>query len=149
MDAESTQGNPLASHWLASGWFGSQLGGTAWLFVSAFVLAAHSLETAAIVLTCGLAANLVGCLLWSQRSRLDPYRALQLLVVVIGLASFTATRWLEARGQFGLLDPRVSPGTMYILLFCLVAFLVAVFEAKRRAAQRAAAQQGAAADDRQ
>jgi hypothetical protein len=131
---ESTLG-PLASHWQASGWFGAQLGGTAWLFISALVVARQSPQSAAVLLGCGLAANLVGCLLWSQRARLDPYRALQTLVAVVVLAGGAATRWLELRGEFALLDPRVSPHAMYLLLLALSVVLLAVFEAKRRAAK--------------
>jgi hypothetical protein len=139
MQANSAERRSLASHWRAGGWFGSQLGGTAWLFISALVLGSASTESAAVLIGCGLASNLVGCVLWSQRARLDPYRALQALVVVIVLSGVAATRWLEVRGEFHLLDPRVSPHTMYLLLSVLLLGLLAVFESKRQAAKRAAA----------
>jgi hypothetical protein len=139
MQADPLTPNPLASHWHAGGWFGSQLGGTAWLFVSALVIGSDSPRSAVVLLGCGVAANLVGCLFWAQRARLDPYRALQALVVVIVLAGAAATRWLELRGEFGLLDPRVSPRTMYLLLAVLALGLLAVFELKGRAARKVAA----------
>jgi O-antigen/teichoic acid export membrane protein len=139
MQANPLTPNPLASHWHAGGWFGSQLGGTAWLFVAALVVASESPQSAVVLLGCGAASNLVGCLLWAQRARLDPYRALQILVVVIVLAGAFATRWLELRGEFDLLDPRVRPRIMYLLLFVLLLVLLAVFESKRRAASKAAA----------
>ena len=139
MQANPSQPGRLASHWNAGGWFGSQLGGTAWLFVGGLVLGSEFPESAAVLVACGLASNLVGCLLWARRAQLDPYRALQALVVVVVLAGAVATRWLELRGEFSLLDPRVSPHTMYVLLLALSLVLVAVFEQKRRAATRSAA----------
>jgi hypothetical protein len=138
MHAGSTT-HPLASHWNAGGWFGSQLGGTAWLFIAALVVASQSLSSSAVLLACGLASNLLGYLLWMQRARLDPYRALQVLASVIVIAGAFATRWLEVRNQFGLLDPRVGPRTMYLLLAVLWLILVAVFESKGRAARKCTA----------
>jgi hypothetical protein len=139
MQANRMTPNPLASHWHASGWFGSQLGGTAWLFIGSLVVGFESPQSAAVLLGCALASNLAGCLLWAQRARLDPYRALQALVAVVVLAGAVATRWLEARGEFSLLDPRVSPRTMYLLFVVLLLVLLAVFEAKRRAATNSVA----------
>jgi hypothetical protein len=139
MPANPQPPNPLASHWQAGGWYGSQLGGTAWLFVSALVIGAESPSSAAVLLACGLAANLVGAMLWAQRARLDPYRALQVLVAAIVVAGAAATRWLELRGEFELLDPRVGPRTMYVLLAVLWLGLAAVFTFKGRAARKAAA----------
>jgi hypothetical protein len=130
---------PLASHWQAGGWFGSQLGSSAWLLVSALVVAPHAPASAGVLLGCFAAVNALGCLLWTQRARLDPYLALQLLVAASVLAGAVATRWLELRGEFALLDPRVGPRTMYGLLALLWLVLGIVFAAKGRAARRAAA----------
>ena len=129
----------LASHWQAGGWFGSQLGGTAWLFVSALVIGARSPSSAAVLFAWRLAANAVGTSLWALRARLDPYRALQILVATTVLAGVAATRWLELRGEFALLDPRVEPRTMYLLLGSLWVALAALVAFKARAARRAAA----------
>jgi len=134
MQPDRSTANPLASHWRANDWFGAQLGGTAWLFVAAGLLAFDARSSAAVVLGCGLAANLAGCLLWSLRAQHDPYRAFQLLVVIVGLAGAVATRWLELRGEFALLDPRVTPRAMDVLLLALSLVLLAVFEARRREA---------------
>jgi hypothetical protein len=139
MQTNSTAPNRLASHWHAGGWFGSQLGGTAWLFIGALVVVFESPASAAVLLGCGLASNLVGFVLWSQRTRLNPYRALQILTVVVVLAGAVATRWLELRGEFHLLDPRVGPHTMYGLLLALLFILLALFESKHRAASKVAA----------
>jgi hypothetical protein len=128
----------LTSHWQAGAWFGSQLGGTAWLLLAALAIASRSPGSAAVLLACGVSANLVGCLLWTARARLDPYRAFQVLTAAVVLAGMAATRWLELHGEFGLLDPRVTPRTMYLLLLALWIGLAAVFVSKRRAALAAA-----------
>jgi hypothetical protein len=139
MAAKAQAPGALASHWQAGGWFGSQLGGTAWLLVAALVIAPQSPTSAAVLLGCGVAANLIGCLLWVRRARLDPYHALQVLVAATVLAGAAATRWLELRGEFALLDPRVSPRAMYLLLAALWLTLTIVFAYKGRAARRATA----------
>lgn len=59
-------------------------------------------------------------------------------MVAIAALSAVAVRWLEVRDEFGLLDPRVSPHTMYLLLLLLSIVLVTVFESRRRAATRGA-----------
>jgi hypothetical protein len=133
------QPHPLASHWNAGGWFGSQLGGTAWLLIGALVIGRESPLSGAVLLGCFLASNLIGTLLWTLRARLDPYRALQALVALVVLAGAGATRWLELRGEFALLDARVRPRTMYLLLVVLFVVLLAVFESKHRTARKAAA----------
>jgi hypothetical protein len=120
-------------------WFGTQLGGTAWLFLSGLAFAAKSPLSAAVLLGCGLAANVFGALLWAQRARLDPYRALQTLVLAIVLAGGAATRWLELRGECELLDSRVGPHTMYVLLSAMWLGLTVLFAVKGRAARKAAA----------
>ena|SRR5688572_27892961 len=129
----------MSADWNAGSWFGPQLGGTAWLFISAIILAPLAPLSSLVLAGCGLFANLVGLVLWSRRSRLDPYRALQILVGAIVLAGLAATRWLEVRGEFGLLDPRVPPRTMYLLLAVMGAVLLALFESKHRAARKPAA----------
>ncbi len=134
---------PMVAHWNAGGWFGSQLGGTLWMFISAGVLGPEHARSAVVVLVCGLASNVVGLALWGQRSRLDPYRALQILVATIVLFGFLATRWLDLHGEFEILDPRVSPRTMYVLLFVMFAVLLFAFESKRRAARRASVEPSA------
>jgi hypothetical protein len=125
---------PTAPTWNAGSWFGAQVGGTLWLFIAAMVLGPEHARSAGIALACGLAANLVGVALWAQRSRLDPFRALQILVLAVVLFAFIAVRWLDVHGEFHVLDPRVSPRTMYVLLFVIGAVLLALFEHKRRVA---------------
>lgn len=135
MDSNPTR-PPATSRWNAGGWFGSQLGGTLWMFIASSVLASHGSRSAVVLLACGLLANLVGLALWTRRARLDPFRALQVLVSTIAVCAFVAVRWLEVRGEFGLLDPRVSPRSMYVLLALLTLGLLVMFDQQRRAFAR-------------
>jgi len=140
MKTNPTMPAPTSPPWDAGGWFGPQIGATLWFFIAAFVLAPEHRQSAAIFLASGLIPNIVGFTLWRQRRRLNPHRALQILVLTIAVFSFLAVRWLDVRGEFGLLDPRVSPRLMYAVLFSMSAMLLALFEAKERAWRKAAAE---------
>lgn len=50
--------------WNANGWFGSQLGGTAWILVAAAIALGHNTWTGLILLVIFLVPNIVGYLLW-------------------------------------------------------------------------------------
>jgi hypothetical protein len=77
-------------HWSAGGWFGSQLGGTAWLLVGAAVLAPHAPAAAVAWLACFAVANAVGLGLWRWRARLQPHTGIQLLLLTCGITGFLA-----------------------------------------------------------
>jgi hypothetical protein len=124
-----------AFHWNAGGWFGSQLGGTLWLFVSGAVLLGERPRSGLVLLGCGLGANLLGLLLWASRRRLRAYRGLQLLVSVVCGSGLLATAWLDRSGELALLDPRVGAGTMVLLLLGLWAGLLVLFAARERSAR--------------
>jgi hypothetical protein len=123
--------------WNAGGWFGAQLGSTAWLFIGGFVLLRGHPASGLALLGCGLAANLLGSLLWMQRRRLSPYRGIQVLVAICCAAGLLAVRWLDLRGELGLLDPRVGPRSMYVLLLGLLLGLLGLFASLERGARRA------------
>ena len=81
---------PGCFRWNKGGWFGSQLGGTAWMFVGAVVLVPHAPEVAIIWLTCFAVANAIGSWMWRHRDRLRPYPVLQALLLVCGVNSLMA-----------------------------------------------------------
>ena len=67
--------------WNAGGWFGSQLGGTAWLLVGAAVLAWQAPAVAVVWLAAFVVTNAFGVWLWRCRGRFRPYVAMQLLLL--------------------------------------------------------------------
>ena len=70
--------------WNAGGWFGSQLGGTAWLLVGAAVLAWQAPAVAVVWLDAFVVTNAIGVWLWRCRARVRPYFAMQLLLLACG-----------------------------------------------------------------
>jgi hypothetical protein len=65
--------------WNRGGWFGSQFGCTLWLGLCGGAVVGHDLGAGLMILGCFLAANAIGCLLWSQRAKIPPHLAIQLL----------------------------------------------------------------------
>ena len=76
--------------WNRGGWFGSQLGGTAWMLVGAVVLVPHAPEVAGVWLAGVAVANAIGSWMWWRRDRLRPYPALRALLLVCGVDGLMA-----------------------------------------------------------
>jgi hypothetical protein len=122
--------------WSAGAWFGSQLGGTLWLAISAGVLMARSPTLAALLLALFVAVNGVGLLLWRWRSRMSIFRALQILLAalwVFGMAAIFATDraglW-ESLAIGGTNNTSVS--SAYLMLTVLVVALIGMFQFQHR-----------------
>lgn len=92
-------GKPLSGagwfQWNAGGWYGSQLGSTVWMLVGAVVLAPHALWVALSWLGCFASANFIGTWLWRRRGRLQPYPAMQMLIVVCATTGLMALLVLD------------------------------------------------------
>jgi hypothetical protein len=86
---------PGRFQWNAGGWFGSQLGGTAWMLVGTAILVPQAPGLAAWWAACFAAANAVGAGLWLRRDRVRPYPALQSLLAACGLAGLFAVSVLH------------------------------------------------------
>ena len=74
--------------WNTWGWFGSQIGATAYLVILGAALASKELLPGLLILACGLIPNIAGYAIWRRRDRLAPYPAIQRLMLTIFL--FTA-----------------------------------------------------------
>jgi hypothetical protein len=79
-----------AFQWNGGGWFGGQVGGTAWLLVGAVVLAAHAPGVAAVWLACFAVANAICYALWVRRDRNRPFPAVPAELLVCGAAGLLA-----------------------------------------------------------
>jgi hypothetical protein len=66
-------------HWSTGGWFGTQLGGTAWMLLAATWVARASPWLATVWLFCFAVVNAVGIWLWLRRDQIAPSPAFQLL----------------------------------------------------------------------
>jgi len=81
--------------WNRGGWFGTQLGGSAWLLTGAVALALNAPVAALLWSFCFVVANFIGTLLWRRRHILRPHTALQLLLMVSGLLGLVAVCVLQ------------------------------------------------------
>ena len=105
--------------WSAGGWFGSQLGGSLWLAITALVVRQEAPRVAAIASSAFLAANLVGTILWLGRSRLPPYPALQVLLLALGGAALVASLALRQAIANGAIEPRLGVRPLLVLALYL------------------------------
>jgi hypothetical protein len=94
--------------WNTGGWFGSQIGATAYLGLLGGVLAFQAPRAGLLLLFCGLLPNLLGTLLWLRRDRLAPYPALQGLLAIVLVCTAIALGGLVWGGPVLGLDPRFS-----------------------------------------
>lgn len=106
--------------WNAGGWFGSQLGSTAYLLIMGLVVLFDSPRDGGPVLLCGLVPNLVGWILWRRRDRIRPYPALQalLLAVFLGVLAFWAfVAWLASPPVVARYFQDIEQAAWVLLLF--------------------------------
>jgi uncharacterized membrane protein YczE len=73
--------------WNTGAWFGSQLGVSAWLLGSFFQSLSEYFNLALLSLSCFLAINIIGCILFSFKKNISFYRAINLFI----LSSFLFT----------------------------------------------------------
>ncbi len=113
-----------AFHWNIGGWFGGQLGASAWIAIlGALYLAIDPLAGLA-ALGLFVAQNALGCWLWSRRIELAPYPAIQLLFGISLLAALAVLVLFDLRGHLGSLDPRLSARSMYLVLLVYPAVML-------------------------
>ena len=122
--------------WNLGGWFGSQVGSTLWLILMGSLLIPVDLQPALGVMACGVIPNLIGTWLWTQRSRMAPYPALQLLLALITLSALCAFLLLD---YAGLMDHEWNgtswPGNGGYFNLLIFPALMLVFHFRERAAR--------------
>lgn len=87
----------MKMEWNQGGWFGGQLGGSAWILVAAGLSAIRDVSTGALLFGIFVVPNVVGYLLW-RRKKLSCYAATQLLLGLTGICGLLAVYVLD-RGQ--------------------------------------------------
>lgn len=114
--------------WDAGGWFGSQLGGTAWILVAAAICFFRDISTGLLLLLFFVAPNLLGLVLW-QRKKLSCYVSIQLLFASCGLSGLFAIYVLEQSGLWLEIQTggAVSSAGGYFLLTSVVLILMVYF----------------------
>jgi hypothetical protein len=114
--------------WNAGGWFGGQLGGTAWILVAAALTTARDTSTGFILLVIFLVPNTIGYLLWRMQ-KMSCYASLQILFILIGVFGMLAIYVLERRHlwieiQMG---SSVSAAYAYYMIIFITAILILMF----------------------
>lgn len=127
MSAKEPILGPGQFQWNMGGWFGSQLGGTAWLLVGATVILPQAPWVAVWWACCFALANAVGAGLWMRRDRIPPYPAIQALLATLAVAGLLAIVVLHLFGpaevQLGLgfrdgrLAPQDAPGNTLLAAY--------------------------------
>jgi hypothetical protein len=87
---------PGIFHWNTGGWFGAQLGGTAWMLLAALWMAPLNPWLAALWLLCFAVVNTVGTWLWLQRDQIAPHTAFEFLAMLVaggGLLILVTLDW--------------------------------------------------------
>jgi hypothetical protein len=128
-----------AFQWNAGGWFGGQIGSTAWLLILGGLLLPEEALAGTLVFLCGVLPNGIGLLLWSRRVRLDPYAAIQVLLASAGAFALIALLLLDFLGPEPLLDkhfPGMAKPTYAMLL--IYPGLMLLFHLQERAVRRSA-----------
>ena len=125
---------PGRFQWNTGGWFGGQIGGTAWMAVLGTGLIEIDRVTAALVLGLALLANAVGFALWLGRYRVPPFWAMEALIGFCGLAGLGVV-WLYTRSGIEV-TTSAAPTYWFLLLYPALMLLFWVWE---RASLRVAA----------
>lgn len=117
--------------WNSGGWFGSQLGGTAWILVAAAISLGHEISTGIILVLLFLAPNIIGLILWRQR-KLTCYQSTQILFALCGFFGLLSVYvldhsnlWLEIQK-----GGAISTEAGYFLLTVTVLVVMAWFHLK-------------------
>ena len=123
--------------WSTGGWFGAQIGATAYLVVLGILLVFQAPRAGSLLLVCGLLPNLIGTGIWMRRCRLAPYPALQLLVATVFVFTALALGGLILCGQPLGLQPQYSVETRQVVWILLIyPGLMLMFHLQERSASR-------------
>lgn len=115
--------------WNFGGWLGGQLGGSCWMLIAGLLAIPEDPVAAIDVLGLFALANFVGLMIWRRRDSLSPYKALQLLIPVLGLTGIGAVYVLDRGGIFETIQvgSSVSAAETYAILIIVVAVLMVMF----------------------
>ena len=115
--------------WNAGGWFGGQLGGTAWMLVAAILTVLRDPAAGTLVFAIFATPHIVGLALWRRRDRVSCYGATQLLLAIMGACGLLAVYVLERQGNWTSIQSggTVSASYTYLIITLVVAILMLMF----------------------
>lgn len=115
--------------WNLGGWLGGQIGGSAWIMVAGLLTISRDAQTAVSVLGVCAFANILGYSIWLLRQKLTAHAGMQLLLLIMGIASCAAVYLLDRDRQFEAIQSggAVSAKEMYLVIFFVIAGLMMTF----------------------
>ena len=123
--------------WSTGGWFGAQIGATAYLVLLGILLTFQAPPAGILLLVCGLLPNIIGTLLWMRRDRLAPYPALQLLVATVFVFTALALGGLILCGRpLGVLPQYSAEARQTVWFILIYPGMLLMFHLQERSAAR-------------
>lgn len=110
--------------WNAGGWFGGQVGGTAWMLLAGALVLYQGSWLGAVIILFFLLPNVIGLLMWCRRDRISPYPAVQVLMAAIGLFSLLTLVAFDASGRLAGTGSG-SPRSVYWIMLVFPATMIA------------------------
>lgn len=114
--------------WNAGGWFGSQLGGTCWIFVAAVLSTVRDVSMGLVLLGIFSVPNIVGYVFWRQK-KMSCYAATQWLIAVMGVSGLLAIYVLDQGRMWREIQSggSVSAASAYGLVVLVAVILMLTF----------------------
>lgn len=114
--------------WNTKGWFGSQLGGTAWILVAAAIVFGHNTWTGFILLVLFLIPNTVGYLLW-RKKKFSCHASIQILFGLSGLFGLITIYILDRNHLWSEIQKggSISAVAGYFLITSIILILMITF----------------------
>jgi len=115
--------------WNLGGWLGAQLGGTVWILVAGILSLWVSVNTAIVVISLFVIANVIGLAIWRRRERFSAYAGIQILLPVLGVVGSATVYVLERSSIYETIQVggTVSARYTYGVIIFVVAALMLVF----------------------
>ena len=85
--------------WNRGGWFGGQVGASAWMGLLGVLMVPISPALALVALLGCAIPNVLGSWLWAERQRFEPHLAFQALAAVSGLCALAVVSLFDYAGQ--------------------------------------------------
>ena len=116
-------------NWNSGGWFGAQLGGTAWILVAAILAGFQDIRTGLVLTAIFAIPNILGLAMWCWRKKLSCYASIQLLLFIMGIFSVISIYVLEKRSLWESIQRggSVSAKSAYIIVVLVVLILMVNF----------------------
>lgn len=117
--------------WNAGGWFGGQIGATAWMFVAGVLTATKNLPAGMFVVLLFSISNIIGLILWYRRN-LSCYKSTQLLLVISGICGLLTVYALEKANSWTQIQAggSVSALSTYFIISSVVLGLMVMFHVR-------------------